>query len=132
MKTFKKWNGKAIEDTGAYMSKEAISFCTAFKNMLKHEGKKYGFEPVNVTKGHYFVSGFAKSADGICIYISFNIPRGNMPVCFSHSDCRNGCLVRYAKSEKDYKDESNNFCALEELPETLDKMFTRRRSKLSA
>lgn len=22
MKTFKKWNGKAIEDTGAYMSKE--------------------------------------------------------------------------------------------------------------
>ena len=78
MKTFKKWNGKAIEDTGAYMSKEAISFCTAFKNMLKREGKKYGFEPVNVTKGHYFVSGFAKSA---CLFALATVIAGMAVWC---------------------------------------------------
>ena len=67
-KFLKKWNGKAIEDDGAYMSKEAMSFVTAFRNMLKRElGDKYDI--VQLKAGHYCLSGFIEH-NGIYIYVS--------------------------------------------------------------
>lgn len=42
MKTFKKnWNNRIVKDDGCYMSKEAKSFVTAMKNMLKRELAPY-------------------------------------------------------------------------------------------
>ena len=125
MKTFKnKWNNVAVEDTGCYMSKEAISFCTAFKNMLKREGKAKGFEVVACKSGHYDLYGFVKRGD-IYIYVSFDIPRWGSRIDFEKYGT-DGVLVRYAQNEKDYKGECNHFCKLSELPEKLSEMFERR------
>lgn len=42
MKTFKKnWNNRIVKDDGCYMSKEAKSFVTAMKNMLKREHESH-------------------------------------------------------------------------------------------
>lgn len=62
MEKFKKnWNHRAVEDHGCYMSKEAKSFVTAFRNMLKRELGPAGFNVVNIKAGHYDLDGFIEN-----------------------------------------------------------------------
>ena len=116
MKTFKKkWNGVAVQDCGSYMSKEAKSFVTAFKNMLKRELKDMGVEVVNITPEHYFLSGMIK-INGKYLYISYDIPRYGSPINFDQSGCMQGVLYRPAKHENDWHGGRNRFCSIKNLP----------------
>lgn len=127
MKSFmKNWNNKVIEDSGSFMSREATSFCTAFKNMLKRGLNPYGVEIVNFIRGHYYLSGFLRK-DDVFIYINFNIPRGNRHAVDFQSKCfSDKVLYRYAKDERDYLGEHNRFTSIEELPEVLLSAFEMR------
>lgn len=127
MKVFmKKWNNKVIEDSGAFMSSEATSFCTAFKNMLKRELTPYCIEIVNFSHRHYYLSGFLRK-DDVFIYINFNIPRGNHHTVDFQSKCfSDKVLYRYAKDDQDYYGEHNRFTSIEELPEMLLGAFEMR------
>lgn len=125
MNTFKKkWNGKSVEDWGAYMSKEGKSFVTAFKNMLKRELSADGIEVVDFHAGHYDLSGFCKKGDRY-IYVSYSIPRGGMPIRFDNSSCMNGVLYRTAKDNKDWHGGHNNFSDINNLPEAIRALFDR-------
>lgn len=123
MNTFmRKWKNACVEDDGAYMSKEAKSFCNSFKKMMQRESLKREYELVSVNVGHYYLSGFVKK-DNLFVYFSYNIPRYGECVDFYTRDCHNGCLVRYAKNEKDFTGGQNSFCSLGSLPYTLGIML---------
>ena len=122
MKTFKKWNGKAVEDMGAYMSKEAKSFVTAFRNMLKRELTPLGIEVVSITAGHYDLSGFCKK-DGKYVYVSYSIPRWGKRIDFSDCSCMNGVLYRTAKDDRDFHGGSNHFSDIYGLPKAIATML---------
>lgn len=112
MKTFeKKWNGVAVEDRGSEMSREAKSFVTAFKNMLKRELKDMGVEVVNITPGHYDLSGMIKINEKY-LYISYDIPRWGVSVDF---DRPRGVLYRPAKDAHDWYGGRNRFCSIRNL-----------------
>ena len=119
MKTFKKkWNYVSIEDAGCVVSKQAKCFYTAFKNMLKRELTNKGYNLVNFTLGHYYVSGFLEK-NGEFIYVYYDIPRYGEKIKFSEHSYSTGVLYRRAKDAKDFRGEQNHFCSLEELPDSI-------------
>lgn len=124
MKTFrKKWNHVAVADCGAYMSKEATSFVTAFKNMLKRELKDMGVKIVNIHPNHYDLSGMIKVNERH-LYIRYDIPRWGEKIDFDVS--RNLCndvLYRPAKSDKDWCGGRNRFCTISELPQAIRDIY---------
>lgn len=84
MKTFKKnWNNRIVKDDGCYMSKEAKSFVTAMKNMLKRELAPYDINVLSLKPNHYNCSGFLEK-DGYYVYISYSIPRYGDRINFLH------------------------------------------------
>lgn len=71
MQKFKKnWDGRSVEDWGCYMSKEANSFVTAFRNMLKRELEPKGFKIVSIKPGHYELYGYIEK---ICLKSTLQI-----------------------------------------------------------
>lgn len=124
MKTFRKtWNKRKIEDDITINSKEAISFCRAFRNMLKRELTPYNIEVVNFSIGHYYLYGFAKK-DNDYVYYSYNIPRKYEGVIdFDKHFYAGPVLYRTAKNEVDYYGGSNNFCSIADLPKNIITMF---------
>lgn len=126
MNTFlKKWNGRTIEVDSPFMSKEAKSFVTAFKNMLKRElGPDYD---VDIHRGHYYLSGFIKH-DGMYVYIAYDIPRYDFRVD-ADSTGTAGCLFRCARGPEDYTGGINNFCSIRELPESVTGLFESQRKR---
>lgn len=119
MKTFKKnWNNRIVKDDGCYMSKEAKSFVTAMKNMLKRELAPYDINVLSLKPNHYNCSGFLEK-DGYYVYISYSIPRYGDRINFSASGAGNEVLYREAENEKDFTGGRNHFCALEDLPNFL-------------
>ena len=126
MKTFKKWNNKAVEDWGSVMSKEAKSFARAFKNMLVRELSTSGIEVVNFHTGHYDLSGCLKK-DEQYVYFSYSIPRWGERIDFNKSGASYGVLYRTAEGPKDFHGGMNNFCSISELPEALRFFFKKNR-----
>lgn len=100
MKTFKKnWNNRIVKDDGCYMSKEAKSFVTAMKNMLKRELAPYDINVLSLKPNHYNCSGFLEK-DGYYVYISYSIPRYGDRINFSASGAGNGVLYREAETKR--------------------------------
>ena len=119
MKNFRtKWNGKAVEDCGCYMSKEAKSFVTAFKNMLKRELAPYGVEVIGMKPNHYDFSGFLKRGDKY-VYLSYDIPRYGQKIDFDQRGWAGPVLVRTAESDHDYHGGHNNFCSIADTPQEI-------------
>ncbi len=130
MKTFRKtWNHKAVEDDGCYMSKEAKSFVTAFRNMLKRELGSAGFNVINIKAGHYDLHGFLEN-NGRFYYISYSIPRYGQKIDMDATGFATGVLFRTAKSEKDYTGGGNYFCSITQLPAEL-KFLDKRMSRIN-
>ena len=115
----KRYNKKSIEDEGGYMSREAKSFVTCFRNALKRE---FPEATVNIRSGHYDLSGFIGINDKI-IYIMYSIPRYEAPFDFDDTSCMNGVCYRTAKDYKDYKGGPNHFCSLSQLTDRLSFFF---------
>lgn len=111
----KKWDGKAVEDDGCYMSKEARSFVTGFRNMLKRE---FPDSDVKISAGHYDLHGFVIQ-DGLTEYVSYSIPRYGEAIDFGKTGAHYGVLYRSAKGLKDFHGGHNHFASLREFPEAL-------------
>lgn len=121
METFKKkWNGVAVEDCGTYMSKEAKSFVTAFRNMLKRELADLN-PTITISPNHYDLSGMIEIG-GKFLYVSYNIPRWGDRIDFSESGL-NGVLYRPAKHAKDWRGGRNRFCSILKLPDQIRAIF---------
>ena len=120
MKTFKKWNHVAIEDCGCYMSEEGKSYIRAFKSFLKRNFP--GAELVGFNPNHYDTFGFLV-IDGICVYVSHEIPRYGRKLDFSQGECCMGgseVLYRTAKDTNDYRGDRNHFSSMFELVDNIN------------
>ena len=124
----KKWNGRTLQDDGSVVSKEYKSFQTAFINAMKKIATSMGAEVVNVSKGHYDVSGFIKRGDK-CVYFSYDnglslqgrtyiALRGGMDC-----GCHGAMLVRKADNEHDYCGHTNNFPAFERCELLIERLL---------
>lgn len=108
---FKGWEFSSGSTTGADFRVFARLFRKCIRQTLPP-----GASLVNVSTGHYYVSGFIK--------------RGDKFVYFSISDVRHfpgkwheNILVRTAKSETDYTGGSNGYTTLERFSENVERLF---------
>lgn len=109
----KKYQGKAVEDAGCYMSKEAKSFVSMFRNALKREFIDTSVEVVSCKAGHYFLYGFLQNGDKY-VYFSYDIPRYGKPID-SFADGLDGVLYRTAESTNDFHGGTNHYTSMVEL-----------------
>lgn len=120
MKTFKKWDGKFIQDNITECSKEYKEFCTEFKNYLKRtfpEAEVIGFKA-----NHYDTSGFLRFGERY-IYISSSMNRYRGYYIFSENNAMNGVLYRTAKDPKDFRGGMNHFTSFNDLEKDIRKML---------
>ena len=123
MKTFrKKWNNVAVQDSGCVMSKEAKSFVTAFRNMLRRTLEPFDINVISLTPNHYDCSGFVEK-DGKYVYLSYSIPRYGERISFSDSGVRNGVLYRTAEGPKDFRGGNNHFSSIEKISDNIIRMI---------
>ena len=106
-KLYETYQGKTLEDAGAYKSDDFIVFARAMRSAIQNEVKKIGAKVVNFSVGHYDISGFVEK-EGRYVYFSYSEPRC-MPIDLTRADCMKGILVRRAKGPKDYSGEHNYF-----------------------
>lgn len=121
MKIFKNaFDRKGVDDWGSEMSDRARLFIKGFKEMLARELPKR--TEFNLKRGHYFVSGFV-SLNGHTAYISYEIPRGCVPIDFKSADPFTGVLYRTADSDIDFYNGAVHYTSIENLPQVLLEMF---------
>ena len=116
----RKYNGKVLDDAGAYKSDEFIQFAKDMKSTIRDICKEAGAELVKFSVGHYDVSGFV-AKDGRYVYFSYNEPR-NLPIDFDRRDCMQGILMRTAQHDKDYTGGRNNFCTIYDFGSMLNSL----------
>lgn len=130
MKRFaKEYNGRAIEDAGAYMSDDFLSLARKFRNALKREFPD--FEIPKYLVGHYGVSGFL-AKEGVHIYFAWSVPRHETPINTRDKGAMHGVLIRTAKHDSDYTGGANNFCCLEDMGESVRALWERESEKAAS
>jgi hypothetical protein len=118
----RKYNGKVIEDWGAYNSDESKQMCRDFNNMLKQELKSINAH-VKITSGHYCFSGMIE-IDNKFVYVSYDIPRGNYAsIDINDASAMNGVLVRTAEHATDWTGGHNNFSSLKNVVKAIKSVY---------
>lgn len=111
-KLYEKYNGRLIEDTGSYKSRDFVNFANYAKRRMRAAAKEKDIELVNFSIGHYDISGFFRNNQtGKYAYFSFSDCRYR-PLDFDRSDCMRGFLLRTADGPKDYRGGQNHFANL--------------------
>ena len=102
-----------------YTGKDYLCFQTKYINYIKSISKLNNWSVENIGRNHYYFSLFITDGNNH-IYLSI------CDVRFNNNEWFNHILIRYAKNEKDYTGEINNYTNLPELENKLKNMFTRR------
>ena len=116
----KKYQGRILEDGGAYKSQEFIQFARDMKSTIREVCKDNGAELVKFSVGHYDVSGFALK-NGRYVYFSYSEPR-HWPIDLNDSGYMNGILIRTAEHDKDFHGGYNNFCNIYTFADKLNRL----------
>lgn len=119
-KLIKTWDGRSIQDDGAYASKEFKSFYRQCINAMKREIPDAEF--LNVHAGHYDLFGFIHK-DGKYIYFSYSVPRDGIRMDMSQSNAMRGILIRQAENEKDFRGKQNHFTSFYNFKEDVEQFF---------
>lgn len=109
----KKWLTHEFQSSSV-KTPEFKSFANDFIKDLKSLAT--GYEFVNVSKGHFYVSGFLKKADK---YVYFSIS----DVRFFRNEWYKNILIRTAKNDKDYTGGVNNSTDLENFKKRVDSLL---------
>ena len=112
-KLVRDYEGRVLQDDGAYCSKDFNTFARKCKNAIKKFCEEEGIELESFHVGHYEFSGFLTKA-GKYVYFAYDIRRG-LPLDFDRDDALCGVLVREADGPKDYIGHANHFCAFRNL-----------------
>ena len=123
-KFYETYQGKVLEDAGAYMSKDATMFFRAMRSALKKRFNEFGINLVEFSIGHYDMSAFVEK-NGKYIYISYSVARFGMPINLDRNDALEGFLYRTAEGLKDYSGGRNNFCCWKEIADSVNQLFSR-------
>lgn len=122
-KLYKKYQGKVLQDDGAYASKEFKQFASYFKRQVKASAEERGFELHSFSVGHYDVSGFFKKGEKY-VYFSYDEPRCQR-IDFNRRDALLGILYRTAEGPKDFIGGYNNFASLLDFIDSVEALFNR-------
>ncbi len=117
----RKYNGYAVKDGISEKSQEFVTFGKDLKVMLSTE---FPDCEIDIRLGHYDVSGFISKGDKH-VYVSYSVPRQEIPMDFSRKDAMGGVLYRTAKSTSDFKGGVNHFSAMKTLPENIKSLLLR-------
>lgn len=115
----KKWNMRSVEDWHTCVSDEFKTFVKDFRGMLKTE---FPDCDVKMQSGHYFVSGYVSRGDRH-VYVSYSVPRGDLPMDLGRRDALSGVLYRTAESTKDYRGGTNHYCQMAMLPKSVNTLL---------
>ena len=104
----------AVFESSCYETPEFKKFYNGFKKALKADLVGSGIELANISKGHFYISGFLK--------------KGEKYVYFSVRDVRDydwhrQALYRTAKSVKDYTGGQNRFCSFGGLVKSCERLL---------
>ena len=117
-KRLEDWRGNCFESS-CYKTPEFLAFARMFRAYINHKAKLNNLQAVNVSTGHFYLSGF------------FFNPNTGKYAYFSTSDVRhfkdswwNNVLIRTAQHDKDYTGGSNQCTALCGIGETALKLTT--------
>lgn len=103
--------------SGPYTGKDYLSFQTKYINYLRSLCRENGWELANIIRGHYYFDVFIKNAENKYINLIVSDVRGYKPEWYYH------VLIRTAKDEKDYHGGSNHYTSLDDLQESLTRLF---------
>ena len=103
--------------SGPYTDKDYLTFQTKYINYLRAFCCNNGWELVNIGRNHYCFSCFIKNNEDKFVYLSVSDVRGYNPEWYYH------VLIRTAKNEKDYHGGTNNYTSLENLQESVARLF---------
>lgn len=115
----KKWNMKSIEDWHTGVSDEFKTFVKDFRGMLKTELPDCD---VKIHSGHYFVSGYV-SRGNRHVYVSYDVPRMELPMDLNRKDALGGIMYRTAESTNDFHGGTNHFCTMAMLPKNVNTLL---------
>lgn len=122
----RKWNGRTLQDDGAYVSKEFHSFQVAFMNAMKKIAESLGGELVKRMYGHYDMSGFIKRGNNF-VYFSYSNGIGQGGRTHVNLTDKSGwhspLLLRTARDEKDYHGGCNNYESFECCEKMIDHLL---------
>lgn len=103
--------------TGIDTGKDYLTFQTKYINYLRTLCRNNDWEVTKITRGHYWLSVFIKNAENKYIYLSISDVRFFQHEWYYH------VLIRTAKSDSDYHGGGNNYTSLENLQESLTRLF---------
>lgn len=98
-------NGLSNFESSSTLTPEFKKFFTEFKKEIKKELSKVGATEFELTRGHFYCSGFFKAFSGQLYYISLSDVR--------HDFLDPTMLIRTAKNNKDFSGGSNNYIRIE-------------------
>lgn len=93
---------------------EFKAFFNGFKKALKDDVTNSGMELVNISKGHFYISGFLKKGEKY-VYFSVRDVRG--------CDWSRKVLYRTAQSTKDYTGGQNRYCGFGDLVKSCERLL---------
>lgn len=104
--------------TGVYAGKDYLSFQTKYINYLRSFCRENGRELCKVLRSHYNFSCFIKNAQNKYVYLSISDVRVYRNEWFYR------ILIRRAESDTDYIGGANKYTSLENLQESLKRLFS--------
>lgn len=116
----KKYKNVSFESS-SFETPEFKKFASSFSRALKKDAKEGVFEIVNISKGHFEVSGFLRHKEsGRFIYFGVSDVRFSIGgAWYDH------VLYRTAKDDRDFTGGHNNFCPLSKLLTSATKLVER-------
>lgn len=105
-KRLEDWRGNSFESSSG-KTPEFMAFARAFRTYINHKAKLNQLQLVNVSTGHFYISGFfLNPRSGKYAYFSINDVRGGSDAWW------NNVLIRTAQHDKDWTGGSNQYTAL--------------------
>lgn len=118
----KKYDGKYLQDAGAYVSREYTGFQNAMKRDLKAMAEEIGAELVSYGKGHYDQFAFFHR-NGSYVYFNYSRIGERSTPDLTGRESFPSCYCRTAEHAKDYRGGSNNHCAYIEVKRVVDRLL---------
>lgn len=121
LENFVKKYKNVLFESSAFETPEFKKFASSFCRALRKDVKEGDFEIVNISKGHFEISGFLKHKEsGKFIYFAIpDVRWGTLGTWYDH------VLYRTAKDDRDFTGGHNNFCPLSKLLACVAKLLER-------
>jgi len=129
LENFVKKYKNVLFESSAFETPEFKKFASSFCRALRKDVKEGDFEIVNISKGHFEISGFLKHKEsGKFIYFAIPDVRWSTLGTWWYDHV----LYRTAKDDRDFTGGHNNFCPLSKFLDSAEALVQRDMRRRSA